>query len=271
MMKQHNAEKQNLRRRGFTLVELAIVIVIIGLIVGGVLVGQDMINAAEIRSTIAQIQSYDTAKNTFKDKYGQLPGDGTTLGDFGFTGGNGNAGHSDGNGRLEGCSAGATVLGCENAVYWLNLSESNLIGFAPDFAATGAALDEDTPFANATDSEENYLPEVRVGTGNFIHAHVINGINNYFLAAITNAQTMAANDALSPIQSENIDRKMDDGLPHAGTVVSVDAIGTTTMTTATDNGSDDDCTVGVTRSSAYNTATQAESDAVSCQLRIRMN
>jgi prepilin-type N-terminal cleavage/methylation domain-containing protein len=60
---------------GFTLVELSIVLVIIGLIIGGVLVGQDMIKAAEIRSTVSQIQSYDTAANTFRDKYEYVPGD----------------------------------------------------------------------------------------------------------------------------------------------------------------------------------------------------
>lgn len=60
---------------GFTLIELSIVLVVIGLIVGGVLVGRDMIHAAELRSIITQATSYETAVNTFSEKYNCLPGD----------------------------------------------------------------------------------------------------------------------------------------------------------------------------------------------------
>ena len=55
---------------GFTLIELSIVLVIIGLIVGGVLVGQNLIKAAEIRNQIKQMQEYQIAFNTFRTKYG---------------------------------------------------------------------------------------------------------------------------------------------------------------------------------------------------------
>lgn len=62
-------------RHGFTLVELSLVLVIIGLIVGGVLVGRDLISSANIRAGISQIEKYNTAVNTFKLKYDCLPGD----------------------------------------------------------------------------------------------------------------------------------------------------------------------------------------------------
>jgi prepilin-type N-terminal cleavage/methylation domain-containing protein len=70
-------------RAGFTLIELSIVLVIIGLVVGGVLVGRDLICAAELRAQISQIEKYNTAVNTFYGKYGGLPGplaaDGLTI------------------------------------------------------------------------------------------------------------------------------------------------------------------------------------------------
>ena len=60
---------------GFTLIELSVVLVIIGLIVGGILIGQDLIRSAEVRAQITQIEKYNQAVNTFKGKYGGIPGD----------------------------------------------------------------------------------------------------------------------------------------------------------------------------------------------------
>jgi hypothetical protein len=51
------------------------VLVIIGLIVGGILVGPEMIAAAAVRAQISQIEKYHTAVHTFQSKYGGLPGD----------------------------------------------------------------------------------------------------------------------------------------------------------------------------------------------------
>jgi prepilin-type N-terminal cleavage/methylation domain-containing protein len=48
---------------GFTLIELSIVLVIIGLIIGGVLVGQDLIHAAQTRAAVSQLERYNSAVN----------------------------------------------------------------------------------------------------------------------------------------------------------------------------------------------------------------
>ena len=62
------------REQGFTLIELAIVLVIIGLIVGGVLVGQDLIKAAEIRASVTQIEQYNTAAKYIPHEICGFPG-----------------------------------------------------------------------------------------------------------------------------------------------------------------------------------------------------
>lgn len=60
---------------GFTLIELSIALIIIGLVTGGILVGSEMLHAAKIRKTISQIVQAKTAFLAFKLKYGQYPGD----------------------------------------------------------------------------------------------------------------------------------------------------------------------------------------------------
>lgn len=75
-------KKSHLSNLGFTLVELAIVIVIIGLLVGGVLQGQELIRQAEIRSAIKDFEGYKAAYYTFKSKYNFVPGDSATAANF---------------------------------------------------------------------------------------------------------------------------------------------------------------------------------------------
>ncbi len=62
-------------QKGFTLIELSIVLVIIGLISGGILFGRDLIKTAERRALMRDIENYRTAMQTFKLKYGYMPGD----------------------------------------------------------------------------------------------------------------------------------------------------------------------------------------------------
>jgi prepilin-type N-terminal cleavage/methylation domain-containing protein len=60
---------------GFTLVELAIVMIIIGLLIAGILKGQQLITNAKVTSQVAQVKGIDAAVSTFKDMYAALPGD----------------------------------------------------------------------------------------------------------------------------------------------------------------------------------------------------
>jgi len=62
-------------RRGFTLVELSIVLVILGLLVGGVLAGQSLIHAAELRAITTERTNFVIAMGAFKEKYMAIPGD----------------------------------------------------------------------------------------------------------------------------------------------------------------------------------------------------
>src|SRR5665213_703282 len=119
-----------MRAQGFTLIELSIVLVIIGLIIGGILVGQDMIKAAEGRAQISQIEKYNSAVHTFQAKFGALPGDMavSTANQFGFTVGAacaGTQGHRDGNGLIDGPTPWLLIqTDGETALFWQDISSA---------------------------------------------------------------------------------------------------------------------------------------------------
>ncbi len=103
--------RKDLGQKGFTLIELAIVLVIIGIMLGGVLKGQQMIENAKMKAVADQAKSLAVAVYSFQDKYGQFPGDfnaaTTQLAGTGCTVANGNN-----NGQITEYFAAAEHLAC---------------------------------------------------------------------------------------------------------------------------------------------------------------
>lgn len=78
-------------RRGFTLIELSIGLVIIALMVAGVVTGKELIRAAELRTIMSEVDTMRAAANTFIGKYNCIPGDCVNATALGLgTSGNGN-------------------------------------------------------------------------------------------------------------------------------------------------------------------------------------
>jgi prepilin-type N-terminal cleavage/methylation domain-containing protein len=66
---------KNQNKKGFTLVEISIVMVVIGLLIGGIFGGINLIENANIRKTAQDLQAFDAAALSFRNIYGDLPGD----------------------------------------------------------------------------------------------------------------------------------------------------------------------------------------------------
>lgn len=260
-------------KAGFTLIELSIVLVIIGLIVGGVLVGQDLIKAAEIRSTVAQLEKYSTAVNTFRNKYNALPGDISSPGNFGLlsTGADGSTGKADGNGLIaavDGDTDADVGFSGEARIFWYHLSQANLIGdgiSALTYAAGAVATIGDT-----------HMPLTKIAKGNRVHIASVSGVNYFAIANFSAAAAdggLSATEGLTPMESFQIDTKMDDGKASTGVIISItdnsgtlDALTIDGGSSSPDGDGTDDCYDTDTGSYATD-ATNA--NILACELRVR--
>jgi len=201
------------------------------------LVGQDLIRAAEVRATVTQIEKYNAAANTFRVKYGYLPGDipDPVASSFSFIARGIYPGQGDGNGIVDGNMGNApneygnwAQNTGEAAVFWVDLSAAQLIdgGFStaksnviPAADVTGTALDL-------------YFPKAKLGRGNYIYIWTgdntyKNQTNYYGLSMITDSQTgvdlgqLQTVPGLSALMAFQLDQKVDDGIPTTGRVVAL--------------------------------------------------
>lgn len=211
---------------GFSLVELSIVLVILGLLTGGILAGQSLIRAAELRAVGSEYSRYVTAAQTFRDKYFALPGDMTNATAFWgsahadpttcrTTQGSGTATcDGDGNGLIQG-AVGAD----EHFRAWQQMANAGLL----EGSYSGIRADADSMSTNSTNVPKSKLSDglwflfnYASSTGNGL---VFNGqYGNSFELGSASPTQHPYFALVRPEEAWNIDTKIDDGRPGAGKI-----------------------------------------------------
>ncbi|MCB1754741.1 MAG: prepilin-type N-terminal cleavage/methylation domain-containing protein [Gammaproteobacteria bacterium] len=178
--------------KGFTLVEISIVLVIVGLILGGVLKGQALIDSARVRSIVNDINGIRAAWYGFQDRFHALPGDYKSASShIGAT-------MKDGNGD------GSIDTKQEIASVWQHLAATGFIAgdFDGDSAAVGAL--EDAECASTTCPQNPFYGFYKITyTGK---GEGVSGDSNEFYTGGKIPSSLLF----------EIDTKLDDGLPDQG-------------------------------------------------------
>ena len=184
-------------QKGFTLVEIAIVLVIIGLLLGGILKGQEMITQAKIKNAIADFSGVSAAYFGYQDRYRATPGDDLQATRWGAA-----VIPGDGNRVLvgtykEACPATAVAATPESCLWWEHLRRSG-------FVAGSGPLQPNNAFAG--------LLGVQTGDGAAAPVAVLANATGGFTNIVMCSSNLPDKVAIA------LDVQMDDGLLAAGAV-----------------------------------------------------
>ncbi|MDA0967522.1 MAG: prepilin-type N-terminal cleavage/methylation domain-containing protein [Proteobacteria bacterium] len=219
--------------KGFTLIELSIVIVVIGLIVASIVGGQALINQSKLRVLVTDVNTYELATNTFKLIYNSLPGDFARANDYGFgASGNGDRQITDGNSPREAL------------FYVVHLSNAGL--YEGSYSCTPCVyfqIGVNKPRIRYSDNVTFYVVytslNTNVPTAN--HSGTYNGLyRDWYGNALEVGQATETDGSgrswmgfLSVKDAQSIESKIDDGQPGTGRLVVTGSHGTTLCTNRT--------------------------------------
>lgn len=216
---------KTLKQTGFTLVEIAIVLVVIGLLLGGILKGQQLINSARVRNMADQNSGVQAAYYGFIDRFRNIPGDmtaasackaiGVNVDPTGCAAGTSTIG-GDGNGRIE------TVQ--EAAAVWAQLSVAGFISGTYTGDVTTGADYRDTAVSKGQVPPNAFQGPIFIG-------HMNDYIDGNTQASVKRLGYSFGGNIPVPLLRD-LDQKLDDGIAGKGVLRS--ASGVAGLSTATD-------------------------------------
>ena len=227
-MKQLNIQARE-SEKGFTLVELAIVMIIIGVLLGGVLKGQEMITNARISSTAKEMESLQAAYNSFVDRFNIEPGDmnnpGARIANCGAV--CSLAGNNDGEISIPVGSAPGVAAGTRESVgFFGQLLDAGFISGMTGDNAGAVAVGVTNPTGPVPGSAYKVGDNRATGAATgFVAAQLTN--RPYIILDNGVPASGVATGAVTPQQAATIDTKLDDGNPQTGYVVGVRGTATT--------------------------------------------
>lgn len=225
------------QRHAFSLVELSIVLVILGLLTGGILSGQSLMRAAELRDISTNADRFRVGVITFRDKYFAIPGDMADATKFwGVLAGNGadstcqtteasGLPTCNGNGDRVIDTSGTGVLYDERFRFWQHLGNAGLIEGSftgrTDSSTAGSYVmntGKNTPYVKGGGSFDPFTVSDMTNVGNpgtFQFATATKFLRPYLAYRGKNGTAAP----LTPEEVWNLDTKMDDGRPGYGFIV----------------------------------------------------
>jgi len=191
-------------QRGFTLVEIAIVLVIVGLLIGGILRGQELINSARVTALVNQQRGIQTGYLGFINRFNAIPGD-LTAAQAAQVGVGANA--------AQGTQGDSVVLLGDSQQFFNNLTVAGFISCAPCTSAV-AALSTPTAVNSPSNAYSQPLGFIQDPT-------VVGGITAGSFFATSTAGELArplllTGSGYTSAMLAEADRKLDDGTPGSG-------------------------------------------------------